>query len=165
MADDEDWSPKWRWQGCTVGRWAQLRIRMAGIEYFKKRWRRGRHSSPDPLHSIPFCFPSAKTPNTYIPQQKYFFRLDYGITRIRTNAHLVANEDVVDGDVNELDEEADEAHDGKADAGGLGNGRELLPVGLGALLHQVHGVLGKLPEGLDDHIVETFVAGHVCKDL
>ena len=78
------------------------------------------------------------------------------------NIHLVANQDVVDGDVNELDEETNEAHDGKADAGGLGNGREFLPVGLGALLHQVHGILGKLPEGLNDVLLESFFASHLC---
>ena len=77
--------------------------------------------------------------------------------------YLVANEDVVDGDVNELDEETNEAHDGKADSGGLGNGREFLPVGLGALLHQVHGILGKLPEGLDDVLLESFFASHLLK--
>merc|ERR1719278_180263 len=56
-----------------------------------------------------------------------------------------AEDDVVDGDVDELDEEPDEAHDGDAD-GDLG---ELLPVGLGAALDQPDGVLGKLLEGLE----------------
>ena len=74
--------------------------------------------------------------------------------------NLVADKDVVDGDVDELDEEADEAHDAEADAGGLGDGRELLPVGLGALLHEVHGIFGKLPEGLNGHLVKSFFAGH-----
>jgi hypothetical protein len=38
--------------------------------------------------------------------------------------------------VNELDEESDEAHDGKADGGGHGNLLELFPVRLRASLHQ-----------------------------
>jgi hypothetical protein len=49
---------------------------------------------------------------------------------------LDSDNDVVDGDVNELDEEADEAHDGKADGGGHGNLLELFPVRLRASLHQ-----------------------------
>ena len=69
--------------------------------------------------------------------------------------NLVADKDVVDGDVDELDEEADEAHDAEADAGGLGDGRELLPVGLGALLHEVHGVLHELLQGLHNHGVDV----------
>merc|ERR1719500_1070902 len=58
------------------------------------------------------------------------------------------DDDVIDGDVDELDEEPDEAHDAEADGGGDGDLGELLPVGLGAALDQPDGVLGKLLEGL-----------------
>ena len=47
-----------------------------------------------------------------------------------------SDDDVVDGDVDELDEEADEAHDPEPDGGGDGDLGELLPVRLGAPLHQ-----------------------------
>ena len=40
---------------------------------------------------------------------------------------LWSDDDVVDGDVDELDEETDEAHDAEPDGGGDGNLRELLP--------------------------------------
>ena len=38
---------------------------------------------------------------------------------------LGADDDIVDGDVDELDEEADEAHDAEPDRGGDGNLLEL----------------------------------------
>ncbi len=49
---------------------------------------------------------------------------------------LDTHDDVINGDVDELDEEADESHDGESDGGGDGNLLELLPVRLGASLHQ-----------------------------
>ena len=42
-----------------------------------------------------------------------------------TGIPLASYEDIVDGDVDELDEEADEAHDGKADRSRLRDLREL----------------------------------------
>lgn len=59
--------------------------------------------------------------------------------RLRLGAH----DDVVDGNVYQLDEEADEAHDAEANGGGDGNLLELLAVGLGAALHQADRVLGE----------------------
>ena len=47
------------------------------------------------------------------------------------------------------------AHDEEAHADGLGDARELCPVGLGALLHEVHGVLHELLQGLHDHGVDV----------
>jgi hypothetical protein len=58
-------------------------------------------------------------------------------------------DDVVNGDVDELDEEADESHDGESDGGGDGDLLELLPVRLCASLHQPDRVLAELPDGLD----------------
>ena len=49
---------------------------------------------------------------------------------------LDPDNNVVDGDVNEFDEEADEAHDGEANGCGDGNLLELLAVRFGASLHQ-----------------------------
>ncbi len=49
---------------------------------------------------------------------------------------LDPHDDVVNGDVDELDEEADESHDGESDGGGDGDLLELLPVRLCASLHQ-----------------------------
>ena len=60
---------------------------------------------------------------------------------------LCSDNDIVDGDVDELDEEANEAHDAKSNCSGDGNLGELLPVGLGAPLDQPDGVLGKLLQG------------------
>jgi len=59
-----------------------------------------------------------------------------------------ADDDVVDGDMNEFDEEADEAHDGEANGGGHGDLDELLPVGLGASFDQTHRILGEIPHRL-----------------
>merc|ERR1719167_17679 len=60
---------------------------------------------------------------------------------------LCPHYNIVDGDVDELDKEADEAHDTKANSSCNGNLGELLPVRLGAPLHQPDRVLGKLLQG------------------
>ena len=52
--------------------------------------------------------------------------------------------DVVDGYMNELDEEPDEAHDGEADCSGQRDFLELFSVRLRAPLHQPDRVLGEL---------------------
>ena len=79
---------------------------------------------------------------------------------------LGPDNDVVDGDVDELDEEPNEAHEAKPDGRGDGDLREffperlgnnfhyhacllLPPVRLGAPLHQPDGVLAELLQGLD----------------
>ena len=75
---------------------------------------------------------------------------------------LCPHYNIVDGDVDELDKEADEAHDAKADSSGDGNLGELLPVGLGAPLHQPDRVLGKLLQGFScgsDLVHPAFVLG------
>ena len=48
---------------------------------------------------------------------------------------LCADNDVVDGNVDELDEESDESHDAEPDGGGDSNLLELFPVGFSASLH------------------------------
>ena len=81
---------------------------------------------------------------------------------------LGSDNDVVDGDVDELDEEPNEAHEAKPDGRGDGDLREFFPEGLminfncqyclflvippvrlGAPLHQSDGVLAELLQGLD----------------
>lgn len=59
------------------------------------------------------------------------------------SAHLRAHDDIVDGDVYQLNEEADEAHDAEAHSSGDGDLLELLAVGLGAPLDQADRVLGE----------------------
>jgi len=54
------------------------------------------------------------------------------------------DKNLVDRDEDQLDEEADKAHDRKAHRGGGGNLGQLLGVGLGAPVDQVHGPLGKV---------------------
>merc|ERR1719412_3346736 len=61
---------------------------------------------------------------------------------------LGSDNDIVDGDVDELDEESDESHQREADGCGNSDLLELLPVGLGASLLQTHRVLAELSEGL-----------------
>ena len=51
-----------------------------------------------------------------------------------------------------------EPHDQKADSRRPGDLHELLPVRLGAFLHEVDGVLRELLEGLDEHLVESLRA-------
>jgi len=62
-----------------------------------------------------------------------------------------SDDDVVDGNVNEFDEEADESHDGEPYGRGHGDLRELLPVRLCASLDETHRVLGELTHRLQLH--------------
>merc|ERR1719452_409270 len=83
------------------------------------------------------------------------------IVTVNTNHYIISSlehnqfillgpdNDVVDGDVDELDEEPNEAHEAKPDGRGDGDLREFFPVRLGAPLHQSDGVLAELLQGLD----------------
>ena len=62
---------------------------------------------------------------------------------------LGADNNVVDWDVNQLDKESDESHDGEADSCSHCDLLELLSVRLRATFDQTNGILGKLPQGLD----------------
>ena len=96
--------------------------------------------------------------NNFITTEIPFFR-----RALLPSYTLIANQDVVDGDVNQLDKETDESHNEKANAGGLGNGGELLSVGLGAFLDQMNRILGELLQGFDQNFVESFLFRHfVC---
>jgi len=68
-----------------------------------------------------------------------------------TSIGLRSDNDVVDGDVDELDEEPDEAHQGKPNGCCYGDLLELFPVGLGAFFDKAVRVLGKLL-GRVDHL-------------
>ena len=85
------------------------------------------------------------------------------LINIVVSACLVPNQDVVDGDVNQLDEKTNETHHKKADTDSSCNSGEFLAVWLRALLDQMHRVLGKLPEGLDEHLLESFLFSHCCE--
>lgn len=62
--------------------------------------------------------------------------------------------------MNQLHEEPNEAHDGKSDSCGHGDLLELFSVWFSAALHQPHGVLSKLPRGLNQH--HNLIHGSVC---
>lgn len=73
------------------------------------------------------------------------------------NAKLLANQNVVDGNVHKLDKETNETHDEEPNPCRLGNNGELLSVGLGALLNEVDRVLGELLEGFDENLFKSFL--------
>jgi len=62
-----------------------------------------------------------------------------------------ADDDVIDGDVDEFDEKSDETHDGETDRRRHRDLREFLPVGLRTSLHQSGRVLGELHARLQLH--------------
>merc|ERR1712212_252578 len=62
---------------------------------------------------------------------------------IMTSRHLL-NDDVVNGDVDQFDEEPDETHDGEPDGSCHGNLLEFLAVGFCASLHQTEGIFDEL---------------------
>jgi hypothetical protein len=68
---------------------------------------------------------------------------------------LIANENVINRNVDQLDKEADESHNQESSGSSFCNGREFLTIRLGTLLDQVYGVLGKLPERLYEHFIES----------
>lgn len=74
---------------------------------------------------------------------------------------LTPDQDIVDWDVNELDEKADEAHDEEADTGGPSDLHKFLTVRLCALFHQVHRVPRKLLKRFDQNLVESFLFCHL----
>lgn len=63
--------------------------------------------------------------------------------------HLTTNNDVVDGDVDEFNEETDETHDGKPNCCGHGNLLKLFSVWFCASLYEPDGVFDELPAGLN----------------
>jgi hypothetical protein len=63
--------------------------------------------------------------------------------------------------VHQLDEKTNETHNQKADANCPSNLYELFAIGFGALLHQMHGVLGELLERFDQNLLESFFIRHV----
>jgi len=77
---------------------------------------------------------------------------------------LRANNDVVDGNVNQLDEKSNESHDEEADRGGQSNLLELFGIRLGASLDEavgVHGeLLGWLKSGLERAGGQLHFLGH-----
>lgn len=78
---------------------------------------------------------------------------------------LRADDDVVDGNVDQFDKEADEAHDGESNSGSNSNLLEFFLVGLGAPLDQPDGILGELLhrfDGLNDLIHGLFL--ELCED-
>ena len=66
--------------------------------------------------------------------------------------------------MNKLDKKSNKSHDQKSNTSSSGNSSEFLPIGLGALLDKVYGVLGKLAKWLDENLVESFLLSHfeVC---
>jgi len=61
---------------------------------------------------------------------------------------LRTDNNIVDGNVDQFDEEADEAHDGKPDGGGHRYLLELFSVRFRTPLHQTDRVFGELSSGL-----------------
>lgn len=82
------------------------------------------------------------------------------VNRKTTEPFLRAtDEDVVDGDVNQLHDVAHGAHDEEADADGLTDLDKLLLVGLGAAVHELGALLDEVP-GQVQHILH--LVGHCC---
>ena len=73
---------------------------------------------------------------------------------------LGTDENVVDGDVNELDKEANETHDEETDTSSSEKFHKLSLVGLSALLDQVNRVLGELSKRLNEHFFESLLFRH-----
>jgi len=65
--------------------------------------------------------------------------------------NLSADYDIVDGNVNQFDEESDETHDGEPNRRRHSNLYELLPVWLRASFHQTSRVLSELLARLQLH--------------
>ena len=75
-------------------------------------------------------------------------------------SRLCSDNDVVDGNVDELDEESNESHESKANGCSNGNLLELLPVWLGAPLDQPDRVLAELSQGLQ--LLSDLIHGLFC---
>jgi len=71
--------------------------------------------------------------------------------------NLISNKNIVNGNVNQLDKEPNESHDEKADTCRLGDLHKFLSIGFRTFLDQMRRVLGKLPQWLDEHLIESFL--------
>lgn len=58
--------------------------------------------------------------------------------------------------MNQLHEESDKSHNQKSNTCRTSDLSKFFPVGFGAFLDEVDGVLGELTEGLDEDFVEAF---------
>jgi hypothetical protein len=72
---------------------------------------------------------------------------------------LVPYQNIVNGDMNQLDKEADEAHDKEPNPHCLANLHEFLAVRFGALFDQMHGIASKFLQWLKEDFLETFLFG------
>lgn len=99
---------------------------------------------------------------SYVPLEDRMSRISH---HSRTKRQADLHNDVVDGDVDQLDKESDEPHDGKADRRRHRNLLELLSVRLCAPLHKPYRIFGKLPARLyEGHDLVHGAAGELVSD-
>lgn len=83
-----------------------------------------------------------------------------GSVWVHKSVDLATNNDIVDGDVDEFDEESNEAHDGKSNCCSHSNLLEFFSVWFCASFDQSDGVLDELPAGL--HELHNLIHSGLC---
>eukprot|EP00163_Fabomonas_tropica_P022093 TRINITY_DN38521_c0_g1_i1.p1 TRINITY_DN38521_c0_g1~~TRINITY_DN38521_c0_g1_i1.p1 ORF type:complete len:113 (+),score=0.62 TRINITY_DN38521_c0_g1_i1:160-498(+) len=78
---------------------------------------------------------------------------------------LLANNDVVDGNVNQLDKETNETHNEEPNSGGTSNLGEFLAVRLGATVNKTVRVLAKPNKGGDSFLCGLHDRLYTCNVL
>lgn len=71
------------------------------------------------------------------------------LTHVYTMLRSATHNDLVDGDENQLDKKANEAHDHESSCCPRADLVEFLPIGLGASVHEPDAVLGEFLQGRD----------------
>jgi hypothetical protein len=74
---------------------------------------------------------------------------------------LTSNKDVVDGNMDQLDEETDTTHNEEPDQRRVRDRLEFFPIRFCAFLHQMDRIFRELFQWLDEHFFESFLSFHV----
>jgi hypothetical protein len=80
----------------------------------------------------------------YISSGLVFVKGERAVAEGSKRRSLVVDDNVIDWNVNQFDEKADEAHDGETDGGSNRNLFELFAVRLGTTTNQTHRIAGEL---------------------
>jgi hypothetical protein len=89
-----------------------------------------------------------------------FIKSDRRSSKYGIICYLIPDEDIVDWNVNDFNKESNCSHHKKSHTDGSCNLGKLFTIRFGALFDQMHRILGKLLERLNEHLVESFLFRH-----
>lgn len=94
-----------------------------------------------------------------IDMPRPFLQISFLVNYACHGQFLIANQDIVDGDMNELHEESDKSHDEEANTRCSCSHREFLTIRFRALFYQMNRIFGKLTKWLYQYFIESLLFG------